>query len=121
MPYEFYKVLHILGLVLTFSSLIGFALLLIRGATLEGSARKLIFISHGIGLLLLLVSGFGLLARLNIISDWPTWIYYKLGIWIIAGALISVFKKKPQWTWYLYFFCLFLVTTAAYFAVNKPI
>ena len=65
MPYEFYKILHLTGLVLLFSGLVSLLTLKAIGAEVNGAAKKFSFIAHGIGLFLILLSGFGLLARLG--------------------------------------------------------
>ena len=121
MPYEFYKVLHIFGLLLTFSGLAGIIAISINQSSVAAGARKFIYISHGVGLVILLVAGFGLAARLNLLaSGIPTWIWIKLVIWLLIGGIVTLIKRKPQHAWKLYVFVLLLGTCAAYLAVNKP-
>ena len=69
--YEFYKVLHLTGLVLLFSGLVTLLTMKVVNAELGGSAKKFAFITHGVGLFLILLSGFGLLARLNLVRELP--------------------------------------------------
>jgi hypothetical protein len=95
MPYEIYKILHILGLLLVFTSLGGvFVYAGNGGLKTENRMRKLVAISHGTGLLFLLVSGFGMLAKLGI-SGFPFWVLLKLGIWLGIGALLFLGYRKP--------------------------
>lgn len=122
MPYEFYKVLHILGVLLTFS---GFAFLVgaqIGGVSNPPSAlRKFSSIFHGIGLLLVLVAGFGLLARLQLAREMPLWSYLKMGLWVILAGSLFLFKRKPKLSLALYSVCLIIGGLASYLAVNKPL
>ncbi len=96
MSYGFYLVLHIIGITSTLTGLIA---LLYAGYTaggfqkVEKRVRAFTFAIHGTGLFLTLVSGFGMLAKLGIIASMPTWVFYKLGIWVILGASISLSKR----------------------------
>lgn len=121
MSYEFYKVLHVTGLILLFSGLVSLLTLKIIGAPVEGSAKKFSFLTHGIGLFFILISGFGLLAKLNILSDMPNWVYAKLAIWLYFGLTISLIKRRGQMGWTLYIPMLAIFMIAAYIATTKPI
>ena len=120
MSYEFYKILHICGLLLTFSSLAAGLFPQFAGAALQGSTRKFAFIGHGLGILLLLVSGFGLAARLQYFGSLPTWIYVKLAIWLYFGGAIVLVKRKYQWGWKLMSVFIVLGGVAASIAITKP-
>ncbi|MCX4243559.1 hypothetical protein [Paraliomyxa miuraensis] len=107
MPTEVYKVLHLLGIMLLFASLGGMAVLGLRGGDDREVApvRKLLTIAHGVSLLVVFVAGFGLMARLGIMSGWPTWIYIKLALWLVLGAAVAVVRRTPDlgkvWLWLL--------------------
>ncbi len=92
MSYEFYKILHFSGLLLTFTSLSGYIFYLIQNKTNE--KRKFFSIVHGLGLLILLISGFGLEARLGYMQQLPNWIYIKLAIWILLGGSLVIVKRQ---------------------------
>ena len=62
-----YKVLHILGLMLVFSSLGGLLFHSLGGGGTKHRGHKLAGASHGIGLVLVLVSGFGMLANHSLV------------------------------------------------------
>ena len=63
---ETYKVLHILGVLLAFASLGGLTLTVANGAAKStSSVRRLITISHGVSTTVILLCGFGALARLD--------------------------------------------------------
>jgi hypothetical protein len=119
MPYEIYKIMHLTGLVLLFSGLVTLLTLKITGAALEGPNKKFAYLTHGIGLLLLLVGGFGLLARLNLGPGLPNWIYFKLVAWLYFGGIVALIKrKKLSWSFYYILLGVFILT--AYVAIYKP-
>lgn len=122
MPYEIYKMLHLTGIFLLTSGLVGMLALVWSGHGLTGKVKIFAFITHGVGLLFLLVSGFGLLARMGFMHNQglPGWIHVKLGIWLIMGAMISLLKRKGQIGWPLYFLLMAIFITAAYMGVYKP-
>lgn len=120
MSYEFYKIMHFLGLVLLFSGLAGLLTVKMSGGKLEGPTKSLVYVSHGVGLVLLLVGGFGLMARLHLTQGMPGWIYVKLAIWVFMAAAVGLVKRKGQIGWPLYLALLIVFLIADYFAVMKP-
>ncbi len=120
MPYEAYKIMHYLGIFLTLTAIAGVVFHVGQGGSKEDNAwRKFLGIQHGVGLLLVLVAGFGLLARLGLTSGLPGWIYVKLLIWFILGAFLPLaykFNRKPMLVWYK---SIALAMIAATFAVYK--
>lgn len=113
MTYEFYKVLHLAGLIGLFASVGAIALV-------SPEKRKPFMIVHGVSLTVMLVAGFGLLARLELVRELPLWANLKLGIWILLGGLPVLFKKKPRLAMPLFFVAIALGAAAAWIAVNKP-
>jgi hypothetical protein len=80
--------------MLIFSSLGGALTLVANGKSkVENIWRKRLAITHGIGLTLVLVSGFGMLARLGIHSI-PSWAILKLIIWIALGGLLTLIYRQ---------------------------
>lgn len=119
--YSVYKVVHLVGVLMVFLSLGGVATNAINGGQKNHSWRKPIAITHGIGLLLSLVGGFGLLARLGIIhGGLPGWALAKLGIWILFAVLIAVVSRRPAWARPIWSVIIVLGATAAYLAGSKP-
>jgi hypothetical protein len=98
MPIEVYKVLHLLGIMLLFASLGGMAVLGLRGGEEREVTplRKLLSITHGVSLLVVFVAGFGLMARLGIMSGWPTWIYIKIALWLVLGGATVLVRRTPE-------------------------
>lgn len=122
MPYEIYKMLHLTGIFLLTSGLVGMLVLVWSGHQIAGKVKTFAFVTHGVGLLFMLVSGFGLLARMGFMhsGSLPSWIYVKLVIWLIMGGIISLLKRKGQLGWPMYFLLMAIFITAAYFGVYKP-
>ena len=105
---SFYQVLHIVGISMVF---LGYGALIARSmaAPENVSIRKLGSITSGIGLLLILVAGFGLIPKLGH-SYTETWILVKLIIWLILGGLIVLINRKPQLAMLLW--CLLIALSA---------
>jgi len=89
-----YQVLHIVGIAMLF---MGYGALLARSMAAPGnvSVRKLGSITSGIGLVLILVAGFGLISKLGYSFTAP-WLIVKMLIWLLLGGLIVLINRKPQ-------------------------
>lgn len=114
MSYQVYKMIHIVSIVLFFSA---YAV-----ATVKQGSIKLEKILTGIALVLILVSGMGLIARLGMPhgAPWPLWIKLKLTIWVIIGSSGHMILKRwpkaaPQFFW----ISIGLLIMASYFANYK--
>ncbi len=121
MPYELYKVLHLGGVVLLFCSLGGLFVYYAAGqGAAESKLRPVLVVGHGLAMVILLVAGFGLLARLNMNGGWGLWVWLKLGIWLLAGASLALAKRMPGKA-KLFLMAFPLVGLgAAYLAIYKP-
>lgn len=87
MSYEFYKILHLAGIFLLLIGTTGMVVkkyMLAESWQLNPALRKIFGMFHGLGLLISLVGGFGLLARLQL--GWPSWVFGKVAIWLLLGA-----------------------------------
>lgn len=116
-----YKLVHILGVIMIFLSLGGQINYAINGGAKDQNTwRKAAGITHGIGMLLVLLGGFGMLARLGIHWPWPGWIIGKIIIWLILGALVSVVNRKPDAGRGMWYVVLILGLLATYFVTMKP-
>lgn len=121
MSLEVYKLLHFTGIFLTFAALGGQFLFVMRGGTREDrSARRIVAISHGIGLTLLLVGGFGMHAKLGY-QGFPIWFAGKVGIWAVLGALMMVAWRMPNMARPLWFLLPVLGFVAAWLGIYKPL
>jgi hypothetical protein len=118
MSYQFYKILHFIGLFMIFSGLGGQLLHAINGGDRQHPGRKWLGVMHGVGLLLALVAGFGLIARLQ--TGFPAWIWGKIIIWVALGGLSAVAMRKQHLSYALWLLMLTLGGLAAYLAGVKP-
>jgi len=121
MPYEFYKVLHLAGVFMVIMSTSGLAMHVANGGTKDHAFHKPAMMFHGIGLLIVFVAGFGLMARLGIVSfPWYPWLFLKIGVWLTFGGLGAVIYRKPELASKLWWVVWLLAATAAAIAVYKP-
>lgn len=120
MSLEFYRALHLTGIFMVLLPLGGIGLHMINGGTRDFAARKLLAMVHGIGLLISLVAGFGLLARLQLMGSLPAWAWVKLLIWLWMGAVPVLFYRRAAMAKVLWFAVLGLAAFAAWLGVFKP-
>ena len=85
MSLQFYHYLHLIGLILGF---VGY------GGLLSSERARSAMMWHGIGLLVSLVSGFGMLAKMGIMGSMPLWVWIKIDLWLVLGFLPVLAKKK---------------------------
>ena len=112
MSAEFYTVVHFIGIALLVVSLGG----MIQFSIVNNNSPKThLMLMHGVALLLIAVSGFGLIAKLNL--NFSIWLILKIFIWIIFGGLATLIFKLNQ-KLFLYLIIPLLVGVAAYFAQN---
>lgn len=116
-----YKTIHVFAVILTFTILGGLALHAANGGSRDtNSLRKLTGILHGVGLLLILVTGFGALARLGMGGGLPGWVWAKLVLWLILGAAAATFKRGPGLARLVLWLLPVLGGVAAWLALYKP-
>lgn len=87
----FYKITHIIGFMMVFAALGG---AIIAGKNSDSSSKKVLGIIHGLGLLLVLVAGFGMLAKIRLNFD--TRFIVKLVIFFILGGLLTLVYRFPK-------------------------
>jgi hypothetical protein len=120
-PYPFYKVLHLLGIFMVVITLGGMILHVVNGGTRDYAMRKRVALIHGVGLLIALVGGFGLLARLGLVNGMPAWAMAKLGIWFVLGALPALVYRKREWAHFFGPTTIVFAVAAAWLAIYKPL
>ena len=116
MPYEVYKVLHVIFVVLFVSS---------AAITLYADKESKFWKNlSGIVSFLIFVAGMGLLARIGVshTEGWPMWVKIKVGMWIAAAAFAPIAAKRLRAHRNIAFAVLMLlVTVAIWAAVYKPL
>lgn len=115
-----YKLLHLLGMMMVFVALGGVAIHAATGADRQSNPnRRTLGILHGVGLLLMLVAGFGMLARLGG-SVTGGWVWTKVIIWLLlGGATVLPYKNRGLASAMLGLLPL-LGLLAGYLAIYKP-
>jgi uncharacterized membrane protein len=122
--HAFYNVVHIVGIILVMSALGATAIHAVNGGSRQTNrARGLVAALHGVGVLLILIGGFGMLARLGFRhgANFPGWLWVKLAVWVTIAALLAVPYRKPSLAKPVYLALPLLGGLAAYMAIYKPI
>ena len=111
MSYPVYKIIHLLALA---------ALMLGLGGMISGGAnRKPFAILQGVALLVMLVSGFGLLAKLRL--GFPHFAMVKTALWVVIGVLPVVLRRAKASITVSVLVTLALVGVLAWLGVTKPV
>jgi uncharacterized membrane protein len=118
--YDVYRTLHLFAVLLLFTSLGGMFVRGMVGEQAGETARKLGAISHGVAMFLVLLGGFGMLARLGLTNGLPGWIHAKLTIWVLLGAAVMIPRRFPQLSRPMFLLAPVLGAVAAWIAYNKP-
>lgn len=117
MKYQIYQIIHLTGVLMVF---IAYGGMIVRAATGSDNKglRRLGGLTSGIGLFLILLGGFGLLAVQN--YGWPLWILVKVAVWFLLGALIAVINRKPEISQFTWWITILLGVVALLMVVLKP-
>ncbi|MDP2313455.1 MAG: hypothetical protein Q8P41_11160 [Pseudomonadota bacterium] len=120
MSYDFYKILHFIGLASIWGALGAATLHAMNGGTkATNPSRKIVAATHGIGLFLMLLGGFGMLAKKQIpVGD--GWVIAKIVLWLVVGGLLAVPLRAPALAKPLWFALPFFVAIGAWLALTKP-
>jgi hypothetical protein len=122
MPYPVYKLIHFLGIFVVLLALAAMSMHALRGGTRASDPhRRTLAIAHGVGGFLILLGGFGMLARLGIVqAGLPGWIWAKLTIWVVVGALIALAYRTRGLARLTLLAAPVLALAAAAIALYKP-
>ena len=105
-----YKIIHLTGIA---------ALALGTGGMMAGAAnRKPFAICQGLGLVIMLVSGFGLLAKLQL--GFPHFAIVKTVLWLVIGMLPMILRRLKLPLVVAMLIPVTLVAIMAWLGVMKP-
>ena len=122
-PRDFYEILHILGIALLFAAIGGVAVHAANGGNKTNSGtRGMVSSIHGIGALLILVGGFGMLARIGFQhgTNFPGWLWVKIIVWLVLSAVALLPYRKPALAKPFLIVLPLLAGVAVYMALYKP-
>ncbi len=117
MSYDFYKILHLSAVLMIFLS-IGGMIALAQAKEAGAAANKMMSMLHGTGLLIALIAGFGIIAKIGL--DFDGWVIGKLLIWVVFGGLMVLIKRKPEMSTVWAGLSIALGILATYLGVLKP-
>ena len=106
-PYT-YKIIHYVGIFLLMFSL----------GSLFTKYNKGAVIGHGVALLLIVLGGFGMQAKMQL--GMPNWFIVKMVILLIFGAAVVLAKRKVLQGPIVYVMMVGLAAVAAYLGLYKP-
>jgi hypothetical protein len=110
---EFYRVLHVVGVLTLFLGLGG-----VLAAPGKEKSSRLFLVLHGVGLLLMVVAGVGTVHKAGL--TWGNWLYAKIGCWVLLAALPVLVKKGIVPRMAALLLALALGGAAAWLAQAKP-
>jgi hypothetical protein len=122
MPYAVYKLIHFLGIFTLIVVLAATSMHVLRGGTrADNPYRKVLSITHGVALFLVLLGGFGLLARIGVMhGGLPGWVYAKLLLWLTLGAALTLANRGARYARVLLLLLPLLAVLGGAIALYKP-
>lgn len=121
-PRDFYEIVHVIGIAMLFVAIGGVAVHAANGGSkATSSTRTLVSAIFGIGSFLILLGGFGMMARLGMVRGVPpNWLAVKMLIWFVLSGIVLVPYRKPQLARPFLVLLPLLAGLAVYMAVYKP-
>lgn len=116
---QVYHALHITGIIMLF---MGYGALLARSMVRNDSSKlkRLASITSGIGLVLIFVAGFGLMAKLYN-NSFQSWMLVKIVIWLVLGGIIVLINRVPALAKLLWWVIIAMGALAAYMVYMRPV
>lgn len=98
--FAMYRLLHFVGVFALYLAIGGLFLHALNGGTkASNDNRKLVAITHGVAMFVVLLGGFGMLAtfqRAGIATSHSPWVIAKFVIWAVMGAMIAIPYRVPS-------------------------
>jgi uncharacterized membrane protein len=117
---EVYKMLHFVAIFAVVMVLGGIGFMAFISRYQDHPWRKAAAIIHGIGVFLILLSGFGMLARLGLTSGLPNWVIVKIAMLVFVAGVLMPLKRLPKLSFVFLTLVLIAVTFAGYVGSFKP-
>lgn len=123
MSYAVYKLIHFFGMFTMVVVLVVACSHALRGGTPSDLPhRRALLWTHGLAAFLVLLGGFGMLARLGVVQGGlPGWIYLKLSIWLALAASVVLPKFGRAYARALLVGIPLLAVAAGAVALYKPL
>lgn len=119
MTLQTYHFLHLIGLILVF---VGY------GGLLSSEGAKKAMKWHGIGLVISLVSGFGMIAKMSkgLPEGAPSlytqhWVIVKIALWLVLGFLPVLSKRRVLSPQVVVLLAMIVGAVLAYIGYFKPV
>lgn len=120
MSYEFYNWIHVVSVLLVFSSLGAQSFYAAAGGEKASwPFRRTCAIFHGVGLTLLFIAGFGLMARIQVSFAGNPWLFIKLGIWLLLGFMPFLIWRFGRGNLKFFYLLLVLGSFAVYSVIYR--
>lgn len=122
-PRDVYEIIHVIGIAMLFLSIGGVAIHAANGGTQANtSTRKFVAGLFGTGSFLILLGGFGMMARLHLVYEIPPhWLKVKMLIWLVLSGIVLLPYRKPALAKPFAMLLPLLAGVAVWMAVYKPI
>jgi hypothetical protein len=122
LPRDLYEIIHIIGIAMLFVSIGGVAVHAANGGNKANtSTRGLVAAMFGLGSFLILLGGFGMMARLGLVRGMPPgWLGVKMVIWLVLSAIVLLPYRKPALARPFLVILPLLAGVAVYMALYKP-
>ena len=121
-PRDAYEIIHLIGIAMLFIAIGGVAVHALNGGTKANTkTRGIVAIMFGSGSFLILLGGFGMMARLGLVRGMPPgWLLAKMLIWLVLSAIVLLPYRKPELAKPFMIILPLFVGLAVYMAVYKP-
>jgi hypothetical protein len=121
-PRDLYEIIHVIGIAMLFVAIGGVAIHAANGGSkANSSTRGFVTGLFGGGAFLILLGGFGMMARLGLVRGIPPhWLIVKICIWLLLSAIVLVPYRKPALAKPFAMLLPLLAGVAVWMAVYKP-
>lgn len=117
--YFVFKLVHLIGIFFLITTAGGVALYAANGGNKEDNVgRTWVAAVHGISLMVIVITGFGLVA--NVQTGFQPWVWAKFALWFLIGSFALMPLRRPKLAVPFYFLIPLLGGVAAWLALFKP-